>query len=90
MNDSSTSKKKLFNVVVNAAFVLLILLDLFLIVYNNKDNFEEYRDVLVNVNYFTLFIVLLFTMLSPMKAWDQSGGPLLAHQSRWPVAPSSK
>ena len=62
MEEQKDSQKSKFSAVINWVFVVLIVGGLFLVVYNNRENLDDYKETLLNVNFFTLFIVLLFTM----------------------------
>lgn len=62
MEEQQEQKKSTFSKLINWVFVVLILGGLIWVVYNNRENLDEYKETLLNVNFFTLFIVLLFTM----------------------------
>lgn len=62
MEEQQQQRKSKLSKLINLVFVVLILGGLFLVVYNNREHLDEYKETLLNVNIFTLFIVLLFTM----------------------------
>ena len=61
---SKTSK------IINILFFVVIISGLGLIFLNNKDRLTEYKTIILNINYFHIFIVLAITILaSVFRSW---------------------
>lgn len=50
--------------IINFVFIVLVVVGLTLIVYKNRDNFSQYREALMNINYWTMLIVLVLTVVA--------------------------
>jgi len=55
-------KKSMLSILINWAFIVLIIGGLFLLIHSNRDKFDEYKETLLQVNVATLFIVLVATI----------------------------
>ena len=64
MKEKQNSHKHHLSKIINIIFILFVVVGLILIVYKNKDNFSQYKDVLININYGTMLIVLLLTVVA--------------------------
>ncbi|MDZ7265111.1 MAG: flippase-like domain-containing protein [candidate division KSB1 bacterium] len=64
METIETSSKNHSSKIVNFIFMALVAVGLVLIVYKNKDNFSQYQDALMNINYWTMLVVLLLTVVA--------------------------
>ncbi len=62
MQNMQPEKHNNYNKLINLFFVVLILMGLGLIIYKNRQNLNDYKEILFNVNYLTLGFVLVVTM----------------------------
>jgi len=64
MKEKQNSHKNHGLKIFNILCIFFVIIGLILIIYKNKDNFSQYKDVLININYATMLIVLLLTMIA--------------------------
>jgi uncharacterized protein (TIRG00374 family) len=64
METIETSPKNHSSKIVNFIFIVLVAVGLALIIYRNKDNFSQYQDALMSINYWTMLIVLILTVVA--------------------------
>jgi len=64
------NKSKNLNTLINTIFVIIIFAALFLIVYNNRDKIDEYKETLLNISIVNIIIVLIFTISANIfRSW---------------------
>lgn len=70
MSTSEDKKNSKFGNKINIIFMLLIMVGLVLIIYQNQEKLTEYKDILLNINPFEILIILGITILANVgRSW---------------------
>jgi len=70
IEEKQENKKSRYSALINIGFVILIIVGFTLIVYGNRDKFDEYKEILLHLNYFNILIVLIITIAgNVLRSW---------------------
>lgn len=70
MQNNQVKKKSSNNKFINLFFGVLIVVGFSLIIYNNRDELNKYKETLLNINYLTLTFVFVITMTAVFfRSW---------------------
>lgn len=68
--DQSKENSSGWNKIINVLFLVIVVLGLFFIIKDNRHRLDEYKDVLLNANYYYLILVVLITMVGTLlRTW---------------------